>query len=136
MVRYSGTELLARVMLEGEDEKKIRAMAEDRFADRQIRAPRFGQKSSQSNRFVWGVNVDHVATVRQARRRKSPIRWRRRCLAEKAGADGITVHLREDRRHIQERDVERLREQAANQDQSRDGRDAGDGGVRRKNPAS
>jgi pyridoxine 5-phosphate synthase len=56
-----------------------------------------------------GVNVDHVATVRQARRAEYPDPVEAALLAEKAGADGITVHLREDRRHIQERDVERLR---------------------------
>ncbi|HEX5607619.1 MAG TPA: pyridoxine 5'-phosphate synthase [Candidatus Binatia bacterium] len=56
-----------------------------------------------------GVNVDHVATVRQARRAEHPDPVEAALLAEKAGADGITVHLREDRRHIQERDVERLR---------------------------
>jgi pyridoxine 5-phosphate synthase len=55
-----------------------------------------------------GVNVDHVATVRQARRAEYPDPLEAALLAEKAGADGITVHLREDRRHIQERDVERL----------------------------
>ena len=60
-----------------------------------------------------GVNVDHVATVRQARLAEAPDPVAAALLAEKAGADGITVHLREDRRHIQERDVERLREQAA-----------------------
>lgn len=57
-----------------------------------------------------GVNVDHVATVRQARRVEVPDPLEAASLAEKAGADGITVHLREDRRHIQERDVERMRE--------------------------
>ena len=57
-----------------------------------------------------GVNVDHVATVRQARRVEVPDPLEAALLAEKAGADGITVHLREDRRHIQERDVERMRQ--------------------------
>jgi pyridoxine 5-phosphate synthase len=57
-----------------------------------------------------GINVDHVATVRQARRVDVPDPLEAALLAEKAGADGITVHLREDRRHIQERDVQRLRE--------------------------
>jgi len=57
-----------------------------------------------------GVNVDHVATVRQARRAQVPDPMEAALLAEKAGADGITMHLREDRRHIQERDVEVLRE--------------------------
>jgi pyridoxine 5-phosphate synthase len=59
-----------------------------------------------------GVNVDHVATVRQARRAELPDPVAAALAAEKAGADGITVHLREDRRHIQERDVERLRFEA------------------------
>jgi pyridoxine 5-phosphate synthase len=58
-----------------------------------------------------GVNVDHVATVRQARQADVPDPVEAALLAEKAGADGITVHLREDRRHIQERDVMLLREQ-------------------------
>ena len=57
-----------------------------------------------------GVNVDHVATVRQARRVEVPDPVEAALLAEKAGAAGITVHLREDRRHIQERDVRLLRE--------------------------
>jgi pyridoxine 5-phosphate synthase len=57
-----------------------------------------------------GVNVDHVATVRQARRVDVPDPVEAALLAEIAGADGITVHLREDRRHIQERDVQLLRE--------------------------
>ncbi|HEU4340556.1 MAG TPA: pyridoxine 5'-phosphate synthase [Candidatus Binatia bacterium] len=57
-----------------------------------------------------GVNVDHVATVRQARRADVPDPVQAALLAESAGGDGITVHLREDRRHIQERDVQLLRE--------------------------
>ena len=57
-----------------------------------------------------GVNIDHVATVRQARRAELPDPVEAALLAEKAGADGITVHLREDRRHIQDRDVDRLRQ--------------------------
>ena len=56
-----------------------------------------------------GVNVDHVATLRQARRVDYPDPVEAALAAEAAGADGITVHLREDRRHIQERDVEELR---------------------------
>jgi pyridoxine 5-phosphate synthase len=55
------------------------------------------------------VNVDHVATVRQARGGKNPDPVTAALLAELAGADGIIVHLREDRRHIQDRDVEVLR---------------------------
>lgn len=57
-----------------------------------------------------GVNVDHVATLRQARRGDIPDPVEAALMAEKGGADGVTVHLREDRRHIQERDVELLRE--------------------------
>ena len=60
-----------------------------------------------------GVNVDHVATVRQARRVDVPDPVEAALLAEQAGAEGITVHLREDRRHIQERDVTLLRERIA-----------------------
>jgi len=58
-----------------------------------------------------GVNVDHVATVRQARLARHPDPVEAALFAEKAGANGITVHLREDRRHIQEHDVRRLIEQ-------------------------
>src|SRR6516162_11697767 len=57
-----------------------------------------------------GVNIDHVATVRQARRAKEPDPVAAAVLATLGGADGITVHLREDRRHIQDRDVRVLRE--------------------------
>jgi pyridoxine 5-phosphate synthase len=52
-----------------------------------------------------GVNIDHVATVRQARRGTAPDPVTAAGIAEMSGADGITVHLREDRRHIQDRDV-------------------------------
>jgi pyridoxine 5-phosphate synthase len=54
------------------------------------------------------INIDHVATVRQARRTDEPVPLEAARLAEAAGADGITVHLREDRRHIQDADVEAL----------------------------
>jgi len=56
-----------------------------------------------------GVNIDHVATVRQARRTSYPDVLAAAQAAERGGADGITVHLREDRRHIQDRDVDLLR---------------------------
>lgn len=59
-----------------------------------------------------GVNIDHVATVRQARRGAEPDPVFAAVLAQLGGADGITVHLREDRRHIQERDVRLLRQLA------------------------
>lgn len=54
------------------------------------------------------INLDHVATVRQARRTDEPDPVRAAVLAELGGADGITLHLREDRRHVQDRDVELL----------------------------
>ncbi|QEY31165.1 pyridoxine 5'-phosphate synthase [Synechococcus sp. RSCCF101] len=56
-----------------------------------------------------GVNIDHIANIRQARRTVEPDPVTHALLAELGGADGITVHLREDRRHIQDRDVELLR---------------------------
>jgi pyridoxine 5-phosphate synthase len=55
-----------------------------------------------------GINIDHVATVRQARRTYEPDPAIAAALAEQGGADGVTFHLREDRRHIQDRDVEVL----------------------------
>jgi pyridoxine 5-phosphate synthase len=55
------------------------------------------------------INVDHVATVRQARRTDEPDPTEAAILCEAAGADGITAHLREDRRHIQDADLERMR---------------------------
>jgi pyridoxine 5-phosphate synthase len=58
---------------------------------------------------LLGVNIDHVATLRQARRTRYPDPVQAALLAEEAGADAITLHLREDRRHIQERDVEMLK---------------------------
>lgn len=57
-----------------------------------------------------GVNIDHVATLRQARRTVEPDPVAAAVLAELGGADGITTHLREDRRHIQERDIRLLRQ--------------------------
>jgi pyridoxine 5-phosphate synthase len=60
-----------------------------------------------------GVNIDHVATIRQARQANEPDPIAAAVLAELAGADGITAHLREDRRHIQDRDVRLLRETVA-----------------------
>ena len=57
-----------------------------------------------------GVNIDHVATIRQARGGKDPDPLAAAVLAELAGADGLVVHLREDRRHVQDRDLTLLRE--------------------------
>ena len=59
-----------------------------------------------------GVNIDHVATVRQARRGAQPEVIHAAALAVLGGADSITIHLREDRRHIQDRDLRLLREVA------------------------
>jgi pyridoxine 5-phosphate synthase len=56
-----------------------------------------------------GVNIDHVATLRQARRAAYPDPLHAALVAEQAGADSITLHLREDRRHIQDHDVHRMR---------------------------
>ena len=56
-----------------------------------------------------GVNIDHVATIRNARGGLHPDPLRAAAIAEKAGADGITAHLREDRRHISDRDIDLLR---------------------------
>ena len=63
-----------------------------------------------TDRVLLGVNIDHVATLRQARGTRYPDPVQAAMLAEEAGADGITVHPREDRRHIQDRDVLLLRE--------------------------
>lgn len=60
------------------------------------------------HRVLLGVNIDHVATLRQARGTRYPDPVQAAIEAEQAGADGITLHLREDRRHIQERDVRML----------------------------
>jgi pyridoxine 5-phosphate synthase len=62
-----------------------------------------------SNLIQLGVNIDHVATLRQARGTRYPDPLEAARIAENSGADGITLHLREDRRHIQERDVRLLR---------------------------
>lgn len=62
---------------------------------------------------LLGVNVDHVATIRQARRGKEPDPVWAAVAAELGGADGITIHVREDRRHIQTRDLRVLRETVA-----------------------
>lgn len=64
----------------------------------------------QNNNILLGVNIDHVATLRQARHTRYPDPIEAVYAAENGGADGITVHLREDRRHIQERDVEMIQQ--------------------------
>ncbi|UCE89427.1 MAG: pyridoxine 5'-phosphate synthase [Pseudomonadota bacterium] len=64
----------------------------------------------QNNAILLGVNIDHVATLRQARGTRYPEPLQAALLAEQGGADAITLHLREDRRHIQDRDVAMLRD--------------------------
>ena len=64
----------------------------------------------KSQRVLLGVNIDHIATLRQARGTRYPDPVYGALVAEEAGADGITLHLREDRRHIQDRDVFMLRD--------------------------
>src|SRR5262245_53923234 len=66
-------------------------------------------QSIATSHIQLGINIDHVATVRQARRAPYPDPVHAALLAEQAGADNITLHLREDRRHIQDRDVHSLR---------------------------
>lgn len=63
-----------------------------------------------NSRVLLGVNIDHVATLRQARGTRYPDPVQAALMAEDAGADGITIHPREDRRHIQDRDVLLLKE--------------------------
>jgi pyridoxine 5-phosphate synthase len=62
---------------------------------------------------ILGVNIDHVATVREARKTNEPDPVWAATLAELGGADAITIHLREDRRHIQDRDLRVLKESVA-----------------------
>ncbi|MES2819859.1 MAG: pyridoxine 5'-phosphate synthase, partial [Pseudomonadota bacterium] len=65
---------------------------------------------TEATRILLGVNIDHVATLRQARGTRYPDPLKAALDAEEAGADGITLHLREDRRHIQDRDVRIMRD--------------------------
>ncbi|MGL5552226.1 MAG: pyridoxine 5'-phosphate synthase, partial [Plesiomonas shigelloides] len=62
------------------------------------------------SKLLLGVNIDHIATIRNARGTIYPDPVNAAFIAEQAGADGITVHLREDRRHITDRDVRILRQ--------------------------
>lgn len=64
--------------------------------------------SSAATRQRLYINIDHVATIRQARRTDEPDPLEAALVCERAGADGITAHLREDRRHIQDADIERI----------------------------
>lgn len=95
-----------------------RRVAGCRSFDSAIRLPCIGvlgsvgsySKGSLNDVPKLGVNIDHVATIRQARRGHEPDPVWAAALAELGGADGITLHLREDRRHIQDRDARVLRE--------------------------
>ena len=84
-----------------------------------------GSRLMSSTICELGVNIDHVATLRQARGTRYPDPVQAALIAEQAGADNITLHLREDRRHIQERDVRALARAAD------DAHEPGDGGHRR-----
>ena len=85
---------------------------------------------SDSNKLRLGVNIDHVATVRNARGSAYPDPVRAAKLAEKAGADGITAHLREDRRHIRDEDIDGLTAALGDTAQLRNGGNRGDAGNR------
>ena len=61
------------------------------------------------NKIRLGVNIDHVATVRNARGESYPDPLRAAILAQKSGADSITIHLREDRRHIKDSDLKKIK---------------------------
>ncbi len=76
------------------------------FFMRRVRATLNEETMHKNESILLGVNIDHVATLRQARHTRYPDPVEAVYAAENGGADGITIHLREDRRHIQERDVE------------------------------
>ena len=63
------------------------------------------------NKIRLGVNIDHVATVRNARGENYPSPLRAALFAQKSGADSITIHLREDRRHINDEDLKKIKSQ-------------------------
>ena len=72
--------------------------------------PENDRRTAPLGRLRLGVNIDHVATIRNARGGAHPDPIHAARIAEQAGADGITAHLREDRRHITDADIERLME--------------------------
>ena len=84
----------------------------------------------ETSRLRLGVNIDHVATIRNARGGRHPDPVKAALAAIAAGADGITAHLREDRRHIRDDDIARLKARAHQAAEFRDGGDARDGGYR------
>ena len=69
------------------------------------------ESDTSSHPLRLGVNIDHIATLRNARGGQDPDPVRAAHVAAKSGADSITVHLREDRRHIRDRDIERLKDE-------------------------
>ena len=69
------------------------------------------KKNIRKNNIRLGVNIDHVATIRNARGGIHPDPVDAAILAQKSGAEGITVHLREDRRHIRDEDLKRLKKE-------------------------
>ena len=96
-------------LLEGR-ELRTRAVARwqwrgDRAAARRAAVQLATETRHELDSIALGVNIDHVATLRQARRARYPDPVHAALLAEQAGADSITLHLREDRRHIQDADV-------------------------------
>jgi len=86
----------------------IRALHSLESGPRRTRGGPIRESHSMHSPILLGVNIDHVATIREARGARYPDPIHAALLAEQAGADSITLHLREDRRHIQERDVETL----------------------------
>lgn len=93
---------------EGSDQAAARMDQKTEEIWAQVEASQKGEKSMERPRLA--VNVDHVATVRQARKSNEPDPVMAAGLAELAGAEGIIIHLREDRRHIQDRDLTLLKE--------------------------
>ena len=106
LVRYSGTEPLLRIMIEGQDQQRDPGLGRrDRAEVVETRLRTIGI----GLHVRLAVNIDHIATIRQARKAREPDPLAAALIAERAGAEGITVHLRTDRRHIQDRDLEVLR---------------------------